>query len=42
VIEQWHDLARPPERLRGEGFAAVHVFDLENDSGSVEIARPIS
>jgi protein phosphatase len=42
VIEQWHDLARPVERLREEGFAAVHVFDLENDSGSVEISRPIS
>ena len=42
VIEQWHDLARPAERLREEGFAAVHVFDLESDSGSVEIGRPIS
>jgi protein phosphatase len=42
VIEQWHDLPRPPERLRQEGFAAVHVFGLENDSGSAEISRRIS
>ena len=42
VIEQWHDLVRPFERLREEGFTSVHVFDLEHDSGSVEIARRIS
>jgi protein phosphatase len=42
VAEQWRDLTRPPERLLEEGFSAVHVFDLEHDSASVEIARSIS
>ena len=42
VKEQWRLQPRPPERLREEGFQAVHVFDLEHDSARAEVARSIS
>jgi protein phosphatase len=39
IADQWAHMPRPPERLREEGFGAVHVFDLDHEPSSVQVVR---